>query len=48
LCLTTCTCCGGHFVTHSHEYGPGMPAFVCGLCEPPARAGKSKRRGAIH
>jgi flagellar transcriptional activator FlhC len=48
LCLTPCTSCGGHFVTHSHEYGRGLPAFVCGLCEPPARAGKSRRVGAIH
>ncbi|GAB3667495.1 flagellar transcriptional regulator FlhC [Ramlibacter alkalitolerans] len=48
LCLTPCTRCGGRFITHSHEYGRGFPPFVCGLCEPPARAGKSKRSGAIH
>ena len=48
LCLTPCTRCGGHFVTHAHEFGPGFKPFVCGLCEPPARAGKSKRTGAIH
>jgi flagellar transcriptional activator FlhC len=48
LCLTRCTCCGGQFITHSHEYGPGFKPFVCGLCEPPARAGKSRRVGAIH
>jgi flagellar transcriptional activator FlhC len=48
LCLTPCSRCGGQFVTHSHEYGHGFKAFVCGLCEPPARAGKSKRAGAIH
>jgi flagellar transcriptional activator FlhC len=48
LCLTACTHCGGHFVTHSHEYGPGFKPYVCGLCEPPARAGKSKRAGTIH
>lgn len=48
LCLTRCSHCGGHFITHTHEYGPGFGAFVCGLCEPPARAGKSKRSGAIH
>jgi flagellar transcriptional activator FlhC len=48
LCLTGCTQCGGHFVTHSHEYGPGFKPFVCGMCEPPARAGKSKRAGTIH
>ena len=48
LRLTPCTQCGGHLVTHSHEYGDGFKPFVCGLCEPPARAGKSRRRGAIH
>jgi len=48
LCLTRCSRCNGRFVTHTHEYGPGMPAFVCGLCEPPARAGKSRRADAIH
>src|SRR6185369_10216007 len=48
LCLTPCSHCGGHFVTHTHEYGPGFKPFVCGLCAPPARAGKSQRVGAIH
>jgi flagellar transcriptional activator FlhC len=48
LCLTPCSRCGGRFVTHAHEYGPGFKPFVCGLCEPPARAGKSRRSGAIH
>lgn len=48
LRLTPCTQCGGHFVTHTHEYGDGFKPFVCGLCEPPARAGKSRRSGAIH
>lgn len=48
LCLTPCTRCRGQFVTHTHEYGPGFAPFVCGLCEQPARAGKSRREGAIH
>lgn len=48
LCLTRCSHCGGNFVTHKHEYGPGFKPFVCGLCAPPARAGKSQRAGAIH
>lgn len=48
LCLTPCERCGGHFVTHTHEWGPGFKPFVCGMCEPPARAGKSRRPGAIH
>jgi flagellar transcriptional activator FlhC len=45
--LTPCSHCGGHFITHAHEYAPGFGNFVCGLCEPPARAGKSQRAGAI-
>lgn len=48
LTLTQCTHCNGHFVTHTHEWGTGFKPFVCGLCEPPARAGKSRRAGAIH
>ena len=47
LQLTRCTHCGGNFITHAHEYGTGFKPFVCGLCEPPARAGKSLRAGAI-
>ena len=44
LTLTRCTRCSGHFVTHPHE----MPRhFVCGLCNPPARAGKGKAAGAL-
>ena len=45
--LTKCSHCSGHFITHAHEYGSGFKPFVCGLCEPPARAGKSQRAGAI-
>ncbi len=48
LGLTPCSRCGGHFVTHAHEWTHGAQRFVCGLCEPPARAGKSRREGAIH
>ncbi len=48
LRLTACSHCGGHFVTHTHEWDHGSRRFVCGLCEPPARAGKSRRTGAIH
>ncbi|TDV27976.1 flagellar transcriptional activator FlhC [Paraburkholderia caballeronis] len=36
-----CTRCGGHFVAHAHDPKSG---FVCGLCRPPARAGKRGRR----
>lgn len=45
LCLTKCTRCGGHFVNHSYELDG---RYVCGLCSPPARAGKSKRASFIH
>ncbi len=39
LTMTTCSNCGGHFVTHPHEIAQH---YVCGLCKPPARAGKGK------
>jgi flagellar transcriptional activator FlhC len=48
MSLTPCCECHGKFVTHTHEYGDGFKPFICGLCEPPARAGKSRRSGAIH
>ena len=44
LTLTPCSRCGGHFVTHPHEIAKH---YVCGLCCPPARAGKGKTAGAI-
>lgn len=45
LCLTDCKRCGGHFVNHTFEL---TGEYVCGLCNPPARAGKAKRQGSIH
>jgi flagellar transcriptional activator FlhC len=45
LTMTKCSKCGGHFVTHPHEIAKH---YVCGLCCPPARAGKGKAAGAIH
>jgi len=45
LCLTRCTRCSGKFVNHTFELNRD---FVCGLCAPPARAGKAVRGGAIH
>jgi len=39
LTLTACKKCGGHFVTHPHEISR---QYVCGLCNPPARAGKGR------
>lgn len=40
LQLATCRDCGGQFVTHAYEL---TQDYVCGLCNIPARAGKSKR-----
>lgn len=42
LTMTTCTCCGGRFVSEPHE---NVRHFVCGLCQPPARAGKGSASG---
>ncbi len=39
LTLTACTRCRGQFVTHPHEMARH---YVCGLCNPPARAGKGR------
>lgn len=36
-----CTRCGGHFVTHAHS---PTQHYVCGVCQPPSRAGKTRRR----
>lgn len=44
LTRTKCTKCGGHFVTDINERAS---KFECGLCSPPARAGKSKSAGAL-
>ncbi|WP_157271358.1 flagellar transcriptional regulator FlhC [Azohydromonas aeria] len=44
LTMTRCSGCGGHFVTHPHEIAKH---YVCGLCNPPARAGKGKSAGGL-
>ena len=44
LTMTKCSRCGGQFVTHPHEIAKH---YVCGLCVPPARAGKGNAAGAI-
>lgn len=44
LTLTKCSRCNGQFVTHPHEIARH---FVCGLCNPPARAGKGRAQGSI-
>lgn len=40
LHLANCTCCGGRFVAHAYD---PTHDFVCGLCNMPSRAGKTKR-----
>ena len=45
LTMTTCSKCGGHYVSHPHEIARH---YVCGLCNPPARAGKGKLAGGLH
>jgi flagellar transcriptional activator FlhC len=45
LTLTACKQCGGHFVTHPHEVARH---YVCGLCNPPARAGKVRTLLPVH
>ena len=39
--VTTAPCrsCGGHFVVHTHEL---VADYVCGLCDMPSRAGKTR------
>ena len=44
LTMTKCKSCSGHFVTHPHEIARH---YVCGLCQPPARAGKGRMAGAL-
>lgn len=44
LAMTKCSKCGGHFVSEPYE---NSRHYVCGLCEPPARAGKGSTAGGI-
>jgi flagellar transcriptional activator FlhC len=44
LTMTRCSTCGGRFVTGLYE---NSRHFVCGLCDPPARAGKGALAGGI-
>ena len=37
--LVACQTCGGNFVTHADELNNH---YVCGICHPPARAGKTR------
>ncbi|MBI3903425.1 MAG: flagellar transcriptional regulator FlhC [Nitrosomonadales bacterium] len=40
LQLTECRECGGHFVVHANEL---CKNYVCGICRPPSRAGKTRK-----
>ena len=40
LQMATCKSCNGHFVAHAFDPTKG---YVCGLCNVPARAGKTRR-----
>jgi flagellar transcriptional activator FlhC len=44
LTMTACSTCKGHFITHPHEIARH---YVCGMCNPPARAGKGKLQGSL-
>ena len=44
LTRTACRQCGWQFVTEPYE---NARYYTCGLCNPPARAGKSKSAGAL-
>jgi hypothetical protein len=44
LGMTKCCKCGGHFVTEPYEIARN---FTCGLCVPPARAGKGASVGSL-
>lgn len=43
LQMTACVRCKGRFVAHAHDPQHG---FVCGLCQPPSRAGKTRKAAA--
>ena len=43
LTRTACRKCGGHFVVHAHDL---HDRFVCGLCDVPSRAGKTRDASA--
>ena len=44
LVMTRCTDCGGMFISEPYE---NSRHFVCGLCAPPARAGKGAGAGCL-
>ncbi len=42
--MVTCRECGGQFVTHTNELHAN---YVCGICHPPARAGKTNLKARL-
>ncbi|WP_334136228.1 flagellar transcriptional regulator FlhC [Tepidimonas sp.] len=44
LIRARCTCCGAHFVADPYI---NTRHYVCGLCKPPARAGKGRAQGGL-
>lgn len=44
LVMTKCKCCQGAFVTDTYE---NARHFVCGLCQPPARAGRGSNQRSL-
>jgi len=44
LSLVPCKQCGGKFLAHSQDLHDG---FVCGMCNMPSRAGKTRRAAAM-
>ena len=45
LQLTSCTECSGRFIVHANELYAG---YVCGICHPPSRAGKTKKNAVAY
>jgi flagellar transcriptional activator FlhC len=44
LQTSVCSRCTGHFVAHAYALPHG---FVCGLCRPPSRAGKTRKAATL-
>jgi len=42
--MTQCESCHAEFVSHAHDLTKG---FICGICKPPPRAGKTRASRAI-
>lgn len=43
--MAGCTECHGHYVVHAHT---PSKSYVCGICRPPSRAGKTAKRAHRH